>query len=343
MTTQKIALSKYELLKERALNYFEILLLHWGVEYTKIGANEYDFLSPTRKDTNFGACRFNISKGIGTDFAGTAYTKTDFESIGPGFTKEDFAGFTKYGETKCGFDIIGLAQRIYNSDRYSEAAKRLEEDLDQLTDSKADIISLTTQIAIRHEKIKLQQEKLKLISSRIWHASSSIKGTIAEQYLNSRKIYPDDDVSCAKYSRKIYNKELSCYIPAILFKVSDAPDSELKAIHRIWIAKDGSRKARLEENKKALGSIKGGGIWFGQPCEKLYVCEGPEEALSIKYGLKRQFVVSTVYATNYDALTIPDYVTHVMLIPDNDTAGKTAAAKAYKAYKDQGKNVKILL
>lgn len=336
---------EYDFLKERALIHFEMLLALWKIDYQCIGENEYDFLSPTREDTNFGACRFNVAKGIGADFAGMRYGKSEFEQIGSGFSRDDFSGFTEYGASNPNFDIIGLSQRIHNISTYSEAAQRLKQDLDQIDGGNVDTAYLSGQIALRHEQREIQRQKMRDIASRYWRYCRDIKNTIGETYLNSRGIYMQDhDIEPSmKFNNRVFNQELQLYIPAVIFKVSDKPDGNLLAVHRIWISRDGTRKARLEENKKAVGSIQGNGIWFGAPDKTLYVCEGPEEALTIRLVHNRKFVVSTVYSTNYHNLTIPEYVENVFLVPDADPAGLSAAAKAEVEYSRQNKKVKTII
>lgn len=333
----------YSLLRERALINFETLLLLWDVDFVKATEYEYDFLSPTRiNDKTFGACRFNVRKGIGSDFAGLSYSKTQYEQIGIGFTAADFAGFSQYGQINPSFDVIGLCQRIHGINTYAEAAKRIEEDLNKVDGGNVNVKQLAEQAAIRHEQFKLQKEKMRAISERIWNKCSDVKGTIGENYLNSRGIELKEVEPNVKFHNKVYNKELNFYVPALIFKVSRTPTSSLQAVHRVWIAKDGSRKAHLEEPKKALGSIEGNGIWLGHPCDKLYIAEGPENALDLRFRGGCKFVVCTVYSTNFHALEIPECVKTVVLVPDVDTAGMHAAVKANTAYCAQGKIVKTI-
>lgn len=331
-----------DLLKERALYHFEMLLDIWKIDYQKIGPYEYDFLSPTRSnDTQFGACRFNVRKGIGSDFAGISYSKKEYEQIGLGFTKEDFAGFSSYGESNPSFDIIGLCQRIHRLDTYSEASKRLIEYLDQIDGGKINVTELAERAASRYEQARLTKEKMRATAERIWGYCQDIKGTIGETYLNTRNIIPTSVEPNMKFHWRVFTSELKKHIPALIFKVSREPNSQLEAVHRIYLGPDGTRKARLEDNKKALGSIEGNGIWFGTPCDKLYICEGPEEALNARFVYDKQFVVSTVYAANYHNLDIPEYVKTVVLVPDDDGAGIDALVKADKAYRIQGKHVLV--
>lgn len=336
-------MSNYDLLKERALVSFELLLVKWGLHYNKIGEYEYDFLSPTRKeDRNLGACRFNIRKGIGADFAGVDISESRLNSLGKGFTRNDLAGFTRFGETKNSFDVIGLVQRIYSFDSYSEAARKLKDELDILDNGKVDKKELLTQMIKREAEIEARRGKSLAQAAKAWSYCVPIFGTIAETYLESRGIKVTLNEPNMKFHPRIYNVELSCFIPCVVFKISKTHDGDLRGIHRIWIAKDGSRKAKLQENKKAIGTVSGNGIWFGGPDKVLYICEGPEEALTIKYVIGKRYVVSTVYSTNYHALQIPDYVSRVILVYDDDKAGEQAVAKADIEYRKQNKEVKVI-
>lgn len=336
---------RYALLKERALANFELLINYWKLDYTKIGDKEYDFLSPTREDTNFGACRFNVVKGYGKDFAGINFSKADFEAVGSGFSKEDFAGFTNYGEARTGFDIIGLCQRVHNRNSYQEAAEQLKQDLIKLSNN-TQILEVTQEdIEKRYKEIEIRKGKILEWATKAWKYSQPFRSTLAEKYLESREIFIPlwCDEPSIKFHPRVYNKEIEKTAPCVLFKVSNSPASELKAIHRIWIALDGSRKARLNNPKMALGPIEGGAIWFGTPHEKLYIAEGPEEALNIKYNFDCKFVCSTVYSTNYHNLIIPNYVKEVVLCPDDcdSGAGKEAAMRAIKEYTKQNKKIKM--
>jgi DNA primase len=98
------------------------------------------------------------------------------------------------------------------------------------------------------------------------------------------------------------------------------------AVHRVFIKQDGSGKADIPNPKKALGDKQGNAIWFGTPGPTLYVAEGPESALSVR-ALGYSFVACTIDAGNMASLEVPEYVKSVVIIPDNDSAGKTAAAQ----------------
>jgi hypothetical protein len=331
-------LSKYDQLKEKAISNFELLLTYWEVEYIKINDAEYDFLNPTRDDTNHGACRFNVVKGAGADFAGRDFKNSDFLRLGPGFTSEDFAGVTKLGGW--GFDVIGLCQRLKGQSNYNDAARLLQRILAQIEKSPLYVKPNKDAHVKRKQELQIQKDKKLISANSTWSRAKHYKNTLAEKYLQSRNINLDSETNI-KFHPRIYNTELEAFIPCVLFKVQKNYSSELCAIHRIYISKDGTRKANIDNPKMALGNIQGAGIWFGTPCGTLCIVEGPENALSIRC-LGYEFVVSSISASNFSNLVLDSAIKEVILFPDPDDAGKNNCLKAVKNYQKQNKEVKII-
>jgi len=334
---------KYEHLREHALANFETLLNYWKVEYRPINANEYDLIAKWRDDGDFGAVRFNTFKNRGSDFAGISIASLNPTMLGDGFDKSDFAGFTASTNTNAGFDIIGLCQRVYNCSDYRTAAERLVLDLQALSKDKTLAIPSAEAAKQRAEIIAQQNDERIKYARKIWKFCKNIKieGTQADAYLTSRgmpQIYQRERV--IRFHPRVMNSELKQALPTLLFRVSHTPDSELVALHRIYLSKDGMSKAAVVNPKMALASIKGAAIWFGNPCNKLCIAEGPENALTIR-ELGAQFVASTINATNFGNLKIPEYVEHIELYPDPDDAGRINCQKAVAAYHGQGKTVVV--
>lgn len=335
-------MSQYNQLKELALANADKLFSFWGLDYIQINKHEYDFRNPTRQDRNFGACRFNIEKGVGADFAGSNFTKEDFAKIGMGFTKEDFTYIPEAKQTNWGFDIIGLTQRLYNCNNYKEAAEFLRCQLQDLS-KKEILLTPNSNAHIKRKEKQLENQLLKVTyAKRAWEISNNIENTLAEKYLISRDIIlTEQDKKVLKFHPKIMNKEVGKAIPCLLIKVQKTPESELAAIHRIYLSESGN-KATIKQPKMALGSIKGLGVWFGTPSDKLWIGEGVEEALSIR-SMNRPFAVSTINATNFHNLTIPDYVKEIVLCPNSDEAGKRSCQKALKEYKLKNRRIKVAI
>lgn len=328
---------KYDQLREQALANFELLLNYWGIEYKLIGDNEYDFLNPTRRDTNFGACRFNIEKGIGSDFAGRGFERNDFSRFGIGFTADDFSGVTRTGESvRNGFDIIGLVQRIYKIGSYKEAAELLRDELSKLKSSTEYITPAKDAAERRKEKQRKNNERIVTYANNVWNACRDIKleGSLAEEYFKSRGLFNVKEQNI-RFHPSIKNRELKQTLPAVLFKVQASPKADLSAIHRIYLTQHG-RKANVAAPKMALAKIANSAIWFGEPSEQLAIAEGPENALTARYCYNFGFVCSTISASNFSALTIPSYVKQLVLLPDEDDAGINSYKKAVKAYQAQG-------
>lgn len=338
-------MNKYTALKETALINFDKLLDYWQLNYQKISDTEYDFINPGRDDSNFGACRFNTKKGIGADFAGANFTELDFSKIGRGFTKEDFIGLGETGSnTNWGFDVIGLCGRLHKISDYKESARRLITDLKEI-ESAVGIINLSKKEIEKKEQLRsiANENKIKY-AAKTFERCQPIEGTEGERYFKARAISKFEGCGI-KYHSAILNKESGTLTPTILFAVKANHDGPIQAIHRIFLNSNGTGKAALVSPKMALGPIKGAGIWLlgaHHLQEKLYIAEGPENALSI-LSMGRGPVVSTINATNFSNLFVPENIKIIVLCPDNDKAGIANTKKALKAYHKKGRVIKIAM
>lgn len=333
-------MQKYQQVEELALANFELLLIYWGVPFQKINNREYDFINIARADTNFGACRFNTDKNKGADFAGIDFTNEDYALVGAGLGKEDFEYVPSNVNTNWGFNIIGLCQRLHKCYSYKDAAILLKKHLLEINSDTP--LKRVTQEYIDARNHKLQEDTYKKLkkAQQIWAYCKPIEGTLGETYLKSRSIHLVEYEPHVRFHAKVYNNEVKGILPALLFKVSITPASPLVAIHRIYLASDGSSKAKLENQKIALGSIKGAAIWFGEHDKTLSIAEGPETALAIR-SLGYPFVACAVSGANFSNLVVPDSVEEILLFGDLDKAGREAVNKAKIAYKKPKRVIKV--
>lgn len=311
---------KHDALKEKALANFELLLEFWKVDFKRITGTEYDLLATWREDKNFGSCRFNVEKGIGSDFANYGFTKEDIKLFGAGFDESDFVGFTvEDGATKPSFDIVGLCQRIYRCRTYQDASKYLDDDLRTLAKDRGIIVPTEERIKARLEKEQRRKQKNLEYAVDLWESSKyhPLVGSIGERYLNSRGIFTLD--KNIRFHPSIPYGPLRVNYPCLLFKVQNLPNTELVGVHRIYLSNEG-KKAPVENPKAILGSLKSNSIWFGEPSSKLYIAEGPENSLTcLEQGAK--FVCCSISAHNLLSINIPNYVTNIVLVPDPDPIG----------------------
>lgn len=324
-------MARYDQLREQALANIEALFNYWGLDYVQISEVEYDFKNPTRKDENYGACRFNVDKGRGADFSGSYVTNDQIRQIfGAGFSREDFINIGATERT-WGFDIIGLCARINGANNYSDAAKLLKKHLSEIAESRS--LIKPHPLAADLRKHRSQENKLKALRSaeRTFNLCRDFEGTVGDLYLQGRGIKISNEPNI-KYHARVYNSERRGFFPTLIFKISKTHNGPLEAIHRIYLNDLTFTKLDVEDPKKALGNVMGSGIWFGSPDTTLVIAEGPENALSFRV-LGYSFVVSTVYATNFHNLKIPKEVNKIILAPDNDKAGKLATQKALEYYK----------
>jgi len=116
-------------------------------------------------------------------------------------------------------------------------------------------------------------------------------------------------------------------------------EGTLCGVHITYLNPDGT-KASLTPVKVMRGVIKGAGVWFGEPADKLNIAEGIETALSV-YQMTSVATVAALSAGNMAALILPKSVKFVTIAADNDTPGLNAAQKAAEKFNRQGLSVEI--
>lgn len=117
---------------------------------------------------------------------------------------------------------------------------------------------------------------------RLWSSGRKIeKGSPADAYLTSREIGEKDytELRSLRFVDALkYDEDLS--FPAMIAAVQGA-DGKLCAVHRTFLAVDGSGKADVPSPKKVLGVLTAGSaIRFSPPQETLGIAEGIETAMS---------------------------------------------------------------
>ncbi|MCF6199561.1 MAG: DUF927 domain-containing protein [Hyphomicrobiaceae bacterium] len=189
------------------------------------------------------------------------------------------------------------------------------------------------------KKLDEKQKSKRLYAKKLRQQSAPVPGTEAETYLKSRGI-ADISYDGIGFLARHKHTESGKYLPTILYDVTISPVGELLTLHRGYLKEDGSGKAEYKPNKKALGSFRGGGIWFGKPAKKLVVVEGPEDAMSCLVA--GYFAVSAVSSSNMANLTIGDDVEHIIIGADHGEAGEKAAKNAVHRYLLSGLDVSIV-
>lgn len=338
-------LEKYKQLEEIGLANLPQLLDRLGVQWRYVpgSTKEIDILATWRGDNHFGSCRFNSETGVGADFADQPFSQDDLNKLGVGFDFNDI--YHKPGRNNTSyFHLLGLMQRIHDCG-YRRAAAILAETLMELG---GNLVASAEALEQRQLSAQQKRQRAQQQAQQIWTARAfNYEGTLGETYLSRRGIKLPNVERDIKFVPQLYCAETTSYVPALLFAIRETPKSPILGAHRIYLDEDGN-KAQLNDPKRALGSVKGNGIWFGQPDRTLCIAEGPETALSlITMGYK--FVCCAVWASNLGNINLGRLMEevgdlqNVIVCADNDDAGKRHAMNAAEHYNElAGVGVRIM-
>jgi hypothetical protein len=168
---------------------------------------------------------------------------------------------------------------------------------------------------------------------RIWHESVPATGSLVETYLRSRAItLPVPDV--IRFHGALWHAESRDKRPAMVGLVTDVHGVAC-GVHRTWLRRDGSGKAAVKPDKKALGPTKGCAIRLAPGAEHIAVGEGIETCLSVM--LTGQPVWSALNAQGMRVLSLPAEVRKVTLLVDGDDEGERAARVAAMRWRAEGR------
>lgn len=130
--------------------------------------------------------------------------------------------------------------------------------------------------------------------------------------------------------------------PAILAAVRSGTNDVI-ALERLFVdLPSGLPVADLDPPKRLLGRPCDGAVHFGVPGTTLGLAEGWETAFSahVLLGIP---VWATLGSERLAHVAIPDRVTRLILLPDNDQSGRLGAGKAVAAHARKGRAIDLLL
>ena len=168
----------------------------------------------------------------------------------------------------------------------------------------------------------------------VWRASRAAAGSLAEEYLRRRGITVALPPSI-RFLDQHWHKESRRHWPTMVAGVQNA-EGRLCAIHRTWLAVDGSGKAPvpLKFEKKALGPVRGGVVRLALAADSVALVEGIEDALAAQQmtGTPAWAVLGT---SGFKAVELPRHIRRVIFAPDGDEAGnKVIDPAAHRLVRD---------
>ena len=203
-----------------------------------------------------------------------------------------------------------------------------------------------------------------------WLACKPLAGSLGETYLIEARRLPldrlpenrEDRLSALRFAPDLEHKdqvtgEVTSW-PCIVSAMARGTKG-VTALHRTWLAPDGSGKAPVAKPKKMKGSTRGasirltrgeGGLTPSQAIKKgqrapLILGEGIETALSVAIALPDYRAWSAGSLTLMGLIEWPEYVTGVVLLRDNDWGEQAKAAfervEAHWRAQAMGRPVKV--
>jgi putative DNA primase/helicase len=176
------------------------------------------------------------------------------------------------------------------------------------------------------------------VALAIWNAAVSADGSLAETYLAARGLHLTLPLTL-RFHAGLKHPSGGTW-PAMIALVASGLDDVPLAIHRTFLAHDGSGKAPVAQQKMMLGPCRGCAVKLAKPRNVLMVGEGIETCLAAMQArdLPAWAALST---SGLLALGLPPELRDVIVLADGDEAGKTAARGAALHWKREGRRVRI--
>lgn len=176
--------------------------------------------------------------------------------------------------------------------------------------------------------------------SDLWAAGSAIQASPAELYLNHRAIAAASSAIRYHPRTPLGPKGAVQFRPAMLAAIHDG--AAIVALQRTFLDIDQGRRARdLGNPRRMLGRPGRGCVRLAPAFETLGLAEGIESALSamILLGLP---VWATLGNERLARIDVPIFVRRLVLLADNDRAGRIAVEAALDAHAAPGRIIETL-
>ena len=171
----------------------------------------------------------------------------------------------------------------------------------------------------------------------IWQSAKAGWGTPVETYLRSRglTIPPPPSLRFAWLRHRSGN-----IWPTMVALISLGSDDVPLAIHRTFLAQDGTGKAPVEPQRMMLGPCGGGAVRLASASDVLMVGEGIETCLAAmqESGHPAWAALST---SGLRTLDLPPGILDIIVLADGDDPGEAAALEAGQRWAREGRRVRI--
>jgi putative DNA primase/helicase len=171
-----------------------------------------------------------------------------------------------------------------------------------------------------------------------WQASQPAEGTLADTYLRSRGLHVSTP-SAIRFHAGLKHPSGGVW-PAMVAFVTRGIDGAPIAIHRTFLALDGSGKAPVDPTKMMLGPCRGGVVRLANPGDVLMVGEGIETCLAAMQATGHA-AWAALSTSGLRALDLPRDARDVIVLADGDEPGEAAAQACARRWNREGRRVRI--
>lgn len=143
---------------------------------------------------------------------------------------------------------------------------------------------------------------------RLFAMSQPIGGTLVETYLRTRGITALHRTGNLRFHPRCYYRPddhgPTETWPAMIAAVTDLRGT-ITGAHRTWLAPDGSDKAPINTQRKAMGDLLGHAVRFGIAGDVMATGEGIETILSARQALPNMAMAAALSAAHLSAILFP--------------------------------------
>jgi putative DNA primase/helicase len=172
----------------------------------------------------------------------------------------------------------------------------------------------------------------------IWRAATPV-GALVETYLASRSLQVPLPPTLRFHAALKHHPSGENW-PAMIALVTLGTDDTPLAIHRTYLARDGSGKAPVDPPRMMLGPCGGGAVRLTAQGDVLMIGEGIETCLAAMVSTGKP-AWAALSASGLRALNLPAEVRDVIVLADGDETGEAAARDCALRWKRQGRRVRI--
>ena len=182
-------------------------------------------------------------------------------------------------------------------------------------------------------------------AARLFAASGSVAGTLAEVYLRARGITKPVPTTALRFHPRCWHRDAGqtkpVPRPALIAAVADGAGT-LRGVHRTWLAPDGQGKAAVEIPRRAMGQLLGHAVRIDPAEDCLVIGEGIETTLSIREAAPGLPVWAALSSGHLGAVLLPEGLKRLYIARDRDPAGQRAAERLTARAAESGITVAVL-